>query len=355
MFRPVCAAFSALFLIVDPAAAQTTGEAVPPASTVFFSRDAQAFTGFVENPVSTGRMVDELVLAVTRKPNLAQAWRSLVSPKDRVGIKVATAGGLYFSSRVGVVEAILRGLEQGGVPRRQVTVWDRDDTDLRAAGFDAARLGCKVRSIEPIRGYDRSAMFAAPVLGKLIWGDLLFSEKAQKIRGKKPKEADQLSSTSHLANVVTKEITKIINLPMITDSPGCGVAGALYNLTVPNVDNWRRFTQRLASAAESLAELYADDHIQPKVVFTLLDGLFAQYAGGPGGNPNYAFAHATLYASRDPVALDATALRLMEGWRKEAKLPPIGARAEWLQVAGQMGLGAFEEERIALQEVPLRR
>jgi hypothetical protein len=70
------------------------------------------------------------------------------------------------------------------VPRRQVIVWDRSAANLRAAGFDAQSLGCEVRGIEPARGYDRQAMLSAPVLGKLIWGDLLFSEKAQKIRAR---------------------------------------------------------------------------------------------------------------------------------------------------------------------------
>ena len=38
-----------------------------------------------------------------------------------------------------------------------------------------------------------------------------------------------------------------------------------------------------------------------------MDGLVAQYAGGPQSQPNYAIHHATLYASKDPVALDAVA------------------------------------------------
>jgi uncharacterized Fe-S center protein len=84
-----------------------------------------------------------------------------------------------------------------------------------------------------------------------------------------------------------------------------------------------------------------------------MDGLTAQYAAGPIGNPNYAFAHCTLYASTDPVALDATALRQMEAWRKEAKLPAIGAKAEWLRSAEELGLGQFAEESIVLQTVNL--
>jgi hypothetical protein len=127
------------------------------------------------------------------------------------------------------------------------------------------------------------------------------------------------------------------------------VAGALYNVTVPAIDNWRRFTQ--PPGAAGIAELYADERIGPKVVLHLMDALLAQYAGGPGFAPNYAITHATLYASRDPVALDAHALRLIDRWREPAKLPSVGKPGEWLRAAAQMGLGVAEESRTDLRPI----
>src|SRR5207248_2435038 len=82
------------------------------------------------------------------------------------------------------------------------------------------------------------------------------------------------------------------------------IAGCIYNMTIANIDNWRRFAQGSRFGAESLAEIYANQLIAKKVVFNLMDGLLGQYAGGPQPQPNYALHHATLYASRDPVALD---------------------------------------------------
>ena len=139
----------------------------------------------------------------------------------------------------------------------------------------------------------------------------------------------------------------------MSDSATNGIAGCLYNVTVPNVDNWRRFLQLDASTTESIASLYADEHIAPKVILHIMDALLAQYAGGPGFQPNYAFHHQTLYASRDPVALDAIGLRKLDEWRKPAHLAPIGKRAEWLESAAQLGLGNFAPERIVL--VPVGR
>jgi hypothetical protein len=79
---------------------------------VYFAHDPQAMERLEENRAVTRRMVDQLVMSATGKGDVGSAWRTFVGPKDRVGIKVATSGGRYFSSRVGVVETILSGLER---------------------------------------------------------------------------------------------------------------------------------------------------------------------------------------------------------------------------------------------------
>ncbi len=344
-FLPTLAAL----LLLSPLRAAEPPAAVPATSVIFSAEDSFALDQLEENPAVTRRMVDALVLAVTQQPDIGRAWRSLVTPADRVGIKVCAAGGRYFASHRGIVEAIVAGLDEAGIPPARVIVWDRDDTELRAAGFIAQRGGYQVRGIAPGTGYDRAAPVSAPTLGKLIWGDLLFQDRHP--RGAKPvPEADQLSSVSHVASVVSREITKIINVPVLSDESGCGIAGALYNMTVPNVDNWRRFTQS-DGGSDAIPDVYADEHLGPKVVLTIMDALRPQYAGGPQFNPNYAFAWHTIYAGKDPVALDAHALRLIEGWRKEAKLPPIGKRAAWLESAAQAGLGNFAEGKIIVRPV----
>ena len=347
----IAALTAALFLTpsraADEAVPPPARPALPAVSPVWFAHSAEAIDQFEENKTITRRMVDRLVMDVTGQDSVAGAWRSLVSPNDRVGIKVATAGAPYCSSHPGVVEAIVAGLEQAGISRKKVVVWDRDPEMLRSAGFDG-RGGYSVQAIDPPRGYDREATFTAAVLGKLIWGDLLFREKVRRPDGKRASEADQLSSTSYLATILSRNVTKVINVPVLTEEAGCGVAGALYNMTVPNVDNWRRFLQLDESNTDSIASLYADERIAPKVVLHLMDALIAQYAGGPRFQPNYAFAHGTIYASRDPVALDSLGLRKLEEWRKPAKLAPIGERADWLKNAEQLGLGHFALEKIAL-------
>ena len=54
-------------------------------------------------------------------------------------------------------------------------------------------------------------------------------------------ETENTSSVSHFSKIVANEVTKIINLPVLSDNVRNGVAGCLYNVTIPNIDNWRRF------------------------------------------------------------------------------------------------------------------
>ena len=279
--------------------------------------------GLDENPAVTQRMVDALVRTVTGRADSATAWRDLAGPEDTVGIKVTTAGGLYFSTRRGVVAAVASGLKEAGV--HNIIVWDRNSSTLRECGFTPQRLGCEVRAIDPPRGWDREASLQAPVLGKLIWGDLLFSEKL-------PATADSLlSSKSHLCTILSRDVTRFINIPALSDEPGCGVGGALHSAVVGNIDNWRRFTVFGESGAAAIADAYSDPRIGGKCVLHILDALAVTYGGGPGPNPQHSVIHNTLYASRDPVAVDSTGLRLLEKWRNHARLGPIGTKAAWLQ------------------------
>lgn len=349
MFRLLIAAGVAVYCFFPlRAGAQSAAETT---SKVFFAQDDLAIDRFTESPERSAAMVNSLVIAATGQVEIAKAWRTLVTPADRVGIKVATAGGRYFSSHHGIVSAIIAGLEAAGVPRERIVVWDRNSDDLRAAGFLPRTGRYEVRAIDPPKGFDREAQITAPMLGKLMWGDLLFAEKQRVPFGKQKSDSDQLSSISHLARIVSREVTKIINVPVLSDERGCGIAGAIYNATIPNVDNWRRFTQTEGVITASPTEIYADERVGPKCVLHIMDGLLAQYAGGPAFSPNYSFPHRTIYASKDPVALDATVLRKLDGWRVQAKLPPLAKRGVWLEDAAAMGLGNAAESRIEIRQV----
>ncbi|PYJ08648.1 MAG: hypothetical protein DMF06_12240 [Verrucomicrobia bacterium] len=93
--------------------------ALPERSIVYSVQDSSAIKDYRTDPVVVRSMVNRLVLAVTGQPDLARAWGSLVSPNDKVGIKISAAGGELFTTHRDVVNTIVEGLVAAGHPRKK--------------------------------------------------------------------------------------------------------------------------------------------------------------------------------------------------------------------------------------------
>ena len=105
----------------------------------------------VENPAATAAfaepqpkivqgMVDHGMLKLTGKTDLKQAWRTFVSPKDIVGIKVSFRSGREQRDTPGGGQrrSYSRRTVESGVwrPSGHIIIWDKRLLDLRLAGFD---------------------------------------------------------------------------------------------------------------------------------------------------------------------------------------------------------------------------
>src|SRR5207302_4160020 len=337
-----------LFCAIPSGLAQTPQPAPTP-SIVYSVHDPGSIKDYKTNPRIVREMVNRLVLAATGQSDVGKAWGSLVSPSDRVGIKISAAGGELFTTHHDIVNAIVDGLAAAGHPRSSIIVWDRSLGGIKEAGYRPSSDGYQLKSIAPHEGYDANAVLSAPLAGKLVWGDFEYVYNT----GEMPlvADAEATSNVSHFSKIIANDIDKVINVPVMSVSERNGIAGCIYNMTIPNIDNWRRFAQGSRFGAESLAEIYASQLIAKKVVFNLMDGLLGQYAGGPQPQPNYALHHATLYASRDPVALDAIALKRLEEWRKRGSLRPVGSVAAYIDFASQLGLGNSASDRIEVRNI----
>ncbi len=334
---------------------------LPNRSYVYRIGNSEAIADYEANSAVVRRMVDDLVIAATGRPTVASAWGSLVKPSDVVGIKVCANGAPLFSSHPAVIEAIVAGLADAGVPPQNIVVWDRDEHLLKVAGFHTRNAGYRLMWSEG--NYDPKAVLTSPISGKLIYGDLLFMAKTPDTLREEPKEGpvekekrkpqtmDNLSDESHLSSVLSRVVTKVINVPVLSDNVFCGLSGALYNMTVQNLDNWRRLVQDPVNGDPSIPEAYADPRIGDKVVFQVMDGLIALYAGAPFGDANYAIHYGTLYASKDPVALDAVALKRIDEWRIGAQMEPASKTAKYLQTAFSYGLGNADLSKIEVVDV----
>ena len=334
---------------------------IPARSYVYRTQNSEAIADYEADSAVVRRMVDDLVMAATGQSTVSSAWGSLVKPSDVVGIKVCANGAPLFSSHPAVVNAIASGLATAGVPAQNIVVWDREERLLKAAGFRSKNAGYRLMWSEG--NYDPKAVITSAILGKLIYGDLLFTAKApDTLRGefraepvvpdkKRAGSIDNLSDESHLSSVLTRVVTKVINVPVLSDNAYCGLSGALFNMTIQNLDNWRRLVQAPINGDPSIPEAYADPRIGDKVVFQVMDGLIALYAGAPLGDANYAIHFGTLYASKDPVAMDAVALRRIDEWRLGAQMEPASKTSRYLQTAFSYGLGNADLSKIEVVDV----
>jgi uncharacterized protein (DUF362 family) len=336
--------------------AEVTPVPLPARSLVYRTQSSDAIYDYKVNAWQVRRMVDEVVTGVTGQPTVGAAWASLVKPSDIVGIKVCANGAPLFSTHPEVVETIIDGLRQAGVPPENIVVWDREAKLLQRAGFHFHKGSYRVMWNED--NYDPQVALTSPVTGRLIYGDLLFVGKPR-LRLKNELDENEknkrffpanMSNESHLSLVLSKVVTKVINVPVLSDNVYCGLSGALYNMTVQNVDNWRRLIDERVRGDPEIAEMYADPRISEKVVLHIMDGLVALYAGAPFGDTNYAIQFGTIYASKDPVALDAVAAKQLDGCRVSAKMDPASKIAKYIQTASQFQIGNSDLTKIDIRD-----
>lgn len=321
----------------EPAAAQHAGTP----SVVFYALTPGVFREGSVQPRIIRRMVDDVLMALAGRPTIGEAWRVFVQPSDRVGIKVSASGGAVSGTHPAVIQAVVDGLHAAGVPTDHIVVWDRSWESMMEAGYRELR-DCRILSTDRSGGYDPEAVVTGAVLGQLIYGDLRFR------RSTAGDPDANVSNQSHISSVLTRQVDKVIHIPALTDHAFAAIGGAVTGMTIGNLDNWRRFARAPHFGDPYLAELYADPRLSGKVVVTLLDALRPQYAGGPFPEAQYVVNYGAIFASRDPVALDATGLRLLDEYRTGAKLPKLDGMAHWLRSAEYLGLGRFEEAAIKL-------
>lgn len=349
----------------------------PTRSRVLLAERPTVVDRFNIHPAAVADLWQDALLHFTRQMTPAAAWKALgVTPADTVGIKVCTNGSDLMSTRPALVDAIARSLVAAGVPPSQIVVWDRNRQTLDGTTYGNPPPGAPygVKAVVPDTGFDPKVFYVNEIIGRLIWGDLLFRGKttrdkllqqadasvdqslgqkeAQANAGEMKQEmADQTSNRSYFARLVTQTCTKLVNVPVMIDNPNLGLDGCLANLAVDSVDNNRRF-QEDSNGDPAVSEILDRDLFRKKVVLHVMDGIVAEYAGGPSLNPANTQSIGALYLSTDPVAIDSLVLQRMETWRAEAKVVPIGELAKHIRGARDAGLGFSDPKRIELVKIP---
>jgi hypothetical protein len=291
--------------------ADTSAVAGPPARAwVVIAENARATVAFEPQPKIVQGMVDDGILKLAGKPDLKQAWRAFISTQDVVGIKVYSGPGANSGTRPSVVGAVIEGLLKAGLAPAHIIIWDKRLLDLRLAGFDDLARRYKVRLAGAAdSGYDENVFYDNSVMGNLMAGDLDF-DRSGKTTGR----------NSYLSKLLTRTITKIINVSPLLNHNLAGVCGNLYSLAIGSVDNTLRFEESAERLATAVPEIYAKPALSDHVVLNITDALIGQYQGEQMSLLHYSTQLDQIWLSKDPVALDVLAIHELDRERQERKI-----------------------------------
>lgn len=331
------------FLIALGIGASCAASALEPMPTgrVLIVEHPDATQAFSAQPEPIEQIVKKGLTEFTGKQTIREAWLSLVSTQDTIGIKVHAAPGGMSGTRPAVVAALIETLLQSGIAPQQIIIWDKRTVDLRLAGYFALAEKYQVHVAGALEeGYDSQTFYPAPLLGKLVYGDLEFGQKGESI-----------GRNSYVTKLLTRRITKIINVTPLLNHNQAGVSGALFGLAMASVDNTLRFEdpERLSTA---VPEIFALPEIADRVVLNIVDALICQYRGEERSLLHYSTALNQLWFSRDPVAVDILAIQELDRNRREGK-----TSRGILQIYGNaalMDLGVGNTNQIKVERLELK-
>jgi len=310
-----------------------------PGPRVVIVEDRAATETFRPRPEVVAAMVRRGLTNLTGQATTRAAWLSLVSLTDRVGLKVYSRPGPNSGTRPAVVSAVAESLIAAGIPPQQIIIWDKEESDLRGAGFFAlaAQLGVRVAASAKA-GYNETNYYDTPLIGNLVFGDLEFEKKGVGI-GRK----------SFVAKLVTGEMTKIINITPLLNHNEAGVCGNLYGLALGSVDNSLRFESDPGRLAQAVPEIYALPILGDRVVLNITDALICQYEGDQHGLLHYSTVLNQLRFSKDPVALDVLSIKELTHQRGGTHGPHLRPNLELYRNAALLELGESDSARMQIE------
>lgn len=278
----------------------------------------------VGKPETVANMVHTAVCELTGETDSARAWTTLVKPEDTVGLKVNLRGGPHLSTQPCVVNAIIEGLQAAGVAPNNIIVWDAWTKELKPAGYT------RNTSDKGVRYFCND--FADPSAGR--------REDRDKIRGAYSSEGVKVGDkTIYFSRIITDMCTALINVPMIKDHVIAGVTCAMKNhygsIYTPEILHKNQ-------CDPYLGELNKAPEIREKTRLILVDGLRALYHGGPRDNPQFHWNPNSIIAGKDPVAMDALALNIIDEKREEKGKDPVAPKAHYIKAAEKTGLGSTD-------------
>lgn len=250
------------------------------------------------------QMLENGMLELTGAFTISAAWREFISPDDIIGLKVNPVAGKLLSTSLEVTNAVIKQLELSGVPRKNIIIWDRREFELHEVGFTEKNFpgiqitGTERKDINNSFYDSKGNLYGESMIDKdwYYWADCEMEYDEETL----PYMVNE-GKYSYFSKIVTKELTKIINIPILKNA-GSTVTLCLKNLAYGAITNTARLHKQLWS--ETCAQVPCFMPLRDKVVLNIVDGLKGCYNGGPGANPQFITEYNTLLVGTDPVAAD---------------------------------------------------
>jgi hypothetical protein len=317
---------------------------------------------------TTGAANDEVVRemmasgmrTLTGASSTPEAWRRFFDPSDIVGIKVNCGGYPYCVSAYEIVAEVVRQLTGIGVPVAQIYLYERFQNQLDEVNYaphlpDGVQIVAAERANRNVdnSGYDPAVYLEADLFG----------------------EDD---TRSNMMRLVTKRLTKIINIPNMKDHGATGVTGCLKNVAYGSFSNVARTHQRGTSHTYSVVgTLDTIEPLRSRTVLQIMDGLRGVWHGGPfARTTRYVFYPRQILFGTDPVAIDRLLLDIIDNERKAHGAISIWDRSPsslkiddgrardadpnvniiirepgHVEYAASLGLGVYDLAKIKVQEL----
>ena len=293
-------------------------------------------------------MLKEGMLALTGEEDLGKAWQQFIKPDDRIGLKVNPVAGKPLTTSHAVTRSIVKQLQEAGVPKENIVIWDRRLMQLHETGYTEENYpGITINGTEQQDAdggfFDKDGvLYGEKMIDKdwYYWADCEEEYDAYTL----PYMVNS-GKYSYFTKICTQDVDKIINVPILKNA-GSTVTLCLKNLAYGAITNTGRLHKPLWS--ETCAEVCAFPPIRDKVVLNIVDGLRGCYEGGPGANPQFICNYNTMLIGTDPVAVDRVgydivlAKRIAEGVQE--KESPKGVK--FMELAEELELGVSDPEKI---------
>jgi uncharacterized protein DUF362 len=311
------------------------------------------------NDAVVREMMAQGMRTLTGAGTTPEAWRRFFTPADVVGIKVNCGGYPHCVSAYEIVAETVRQLMGIGIPVSQIYVYERFQNQLDEVNY-APRLpdGLQIVAAERAnRNTDNSGYDPETYLEATLFG-----------------EED---TRSNMMRLVSKRLTKIINIPNMKDHGATGVTGCLKNIAYGSFSNVARTHQGGKSHTYSVVGTLASiEPLRSRTVLQIMDGLRGVWHAGPfARTTKYVFYPRTIMFGTDPVAIDRLLLDIIENKRREQGVLSIWDRSPsslrddtrardadpnvniiirepgHVEFASSLGLGVHDLAKIKVQDV----